>query len=60
MDVRSDSGQIASLQPDDAATTAKRRRQTPILEVSATTRVLAAVAGAGAFILGVVVASMAL
>ena len=40
--------------------TAKRRRQHPVLEVSATTMVLAAVAGAGAFILGVVVASMVL
>lgn len=41
--------------------TAKRRRaKPPIVEISAMTMILAAVAGAGAFILGVVVASMVL
>jgi hypothetical protein len=40
--------------------TAKRRRHNPVLEISTTTMILAAVAGAGAFILGVIVASMVL
>ena len=38
MDVRSDSGQIASLQPDDAATTAKRRRQHKAVKIRPFTR----------------------
>ena len=41
--------------------TAKRRRsRPPVIEISGLTMVLVAVAGAGAFILGVVVASMVL